>query len=180
MFISETMHMSNQNIKYDLASRSYHWLSALVILWATFSGFLIISLSMDENTKHQIEQFNIAITAIFIPVFFLRIVHRLRTIAPPHNEQLAKYEVTIAKVMHTLLYVLVSTVLVSGILMMEHDIHIFSFIQFDALISNKGITAVFKTLHDISTRLLAIGILLHLLALIKHEVLGHRILKRMI
>ena len=71
-------------------------------------------------------------------------------------------------------------VLLSGVLMMEKDFTVFNLFSISRLIDTPEVQKAFRILHTYSTRILAVCIVLHVLALVKHEVSGKRILRRMI
>jgi cytochrome b561 len=167
-------------VKYDFTSRVLHWISALVILWATISGFYTLLPKVDEHIKQLIASFNVSITALFIPIFCFRIINRLRNQTPSHVGLISSVEKKIAEAMHILLYVLVGVVLLTGVLMMDRPILIFSLFEFDQIFDDPTVLAVCKTVHRYSTELLAICVLIHIAALFKHELSGKRILRRMV
>jgi len=167
-------------MNYDITAKILHWLSALVILWATLAGLYIILPNTEDHIKLQIAELNISITTLFIPIFCYRILYRITRKAPVEQGLVPTRGEGIAIFMHKFLYVLVSIVLVSGILMMDRPISLFDIFQFTQLLDNSNIITFFNSLHKYSTQLLALCILLHILAVIKHEIMGYRILKRMI
>lgn len=167
-------------MKYDLTSRVLHWISALVILWATISGFYTLIPNVDEQLKQLIASFNVSITAVFIPIFCFRIINRLRNKTPSHSGLITSVEKKIAEVMHIFLYVLVGVVLLTGVLMMDKQILIFNVFQFDQVFDNPTVLVVFKTIHRYSTELLAVCVFVHIAALVKHELSGKRVLRRMV
>ncbi len=166
--------------RYSATSRFLHWFSALVILWATISGFLAITQLVSESTKQLIAGFNISLTLIFIPLFFWRIHYRLKNPAPVLPSSMNANQKKAAKAAHIGLYSMVSVVLISGVLMMENSFSFFGWIDIPCLISHEPTNHCFAWIHSWSTRLLAVLILLHLFALIKHHRNGIRLLWRMI
>ncbi|NQZ87802.1 MAG: cytochrome b/b6 domain-containing protein [Saccharospirillaceae bacterium] len=166
-------------VKYDITAKILHWLSALVILWATIGGLYIILLDTEEHIKLQISELNISITTLFIPIFCFRILYRVTRKSPLEQGIMPTIEEKMARLMHNFLYALVSFVLISGILMMDRPVPIFDLFQFTQLLDNSDIITTFKILHKYSTQLLAVCILLHIMAVIKHEIMGKKILKRM-
>lgn len=166
--------------KYDLTARLLHWLSALVILWATISGFYLILFNNEESIKHQISELNVSITVVFVPFFCWRVIYRIKHGIPSYGNLLSEREAKIAKAMHILLYTLVTVVLLSGVLMMEKDFTVFNLFSISRLIDTPEIQEAFRILHMYSTRILAVCIVLHVLASVKHEISGKRIFKRMI
>ena len=172
--------MKKTTTKFDLTARVLHWLSAFVILWATISGLYIALFNLDPGIKHQILELNVLITVLFIPFFCWRVMHRIRHGVPSyHNLQLGN-AIKIARFTHILLYTLVSIVLLSGILMMEQDISVFYLFSISQLVHNMEIQSAFKTLHLYTSRILAIMTMIHVLAVVKHEFSGRKILKRML
>ena len=166
--------------KFNLTARLLHWFSALVILWATISGLYIALFNLDADIKRQILEFNVSVTLVFIPLFCWRMVHRIRQGVPSYNKLLSIAEIKTARLAHILLYTLVSIVLVSGVLMIDKDINVFNLLSIPQPIHDREIRGAFKIFHLYSCRLLAIGIVLHVLAVVKHEFSGRRILKRML
>lgn len=167
-------------MKFGITARVLHWLSALVILWATATGLYIAFFELDEKIRQWILDFNVSVTFVFIPLFILRILYRTQNGVPSYHNILSETEVRIAKYGHQVLYVLVSMVLVTGVLMMEHDIHVFNLGTIPHLINDEKTLELFSLIHNYSSRILAVFVLLHILAAIKHELNGKRIIKRML
>jgi cytochrome b561 len=167
-------------IKYDRTAKILHWVSALVILWATISGLYIAFSNTEDHIKLHITELNISITTLFIPIFFFRILYRMISKVPPHSASISTVEMKMASLMHKFLYALVSTVLLSGVLMMDNPISIFNTFQFTPFLDNSNSVDFFNTLHKYATQLLAFCIFIHIVALIKHEVRGEKILRRML
>lgn len=169
-----------KNEKYDVIAKTLHWLSAVVILWATLSGFYLLLPNIEEHIKRDITELNISITTLFIPIFCFRILYRLTKKAPSHSALLSNVEIKMAQLMHNMLYVFTFTVLLSGTLMMDSPISIFNVFEFPQILDDSNSITFFKSLHGYSTQLLGVLVLMHIFALIKHEITGNRILKRMI
>lgn len=167
-------------MKYNVQARLLHWLSALVILWATASGFLVLLTDLEESTIEVIAGFNVAITTLFIPFFIWRIVNRVINGVPEYPDTIKHYEVKAALSVQVGIYFLVSVVLVSGVLMMDQNIDVFGLFELPQLIHNVELIHFWETAHQISTRILAIFVLLHVAAVVRHERVGNKILKRML
>jgi len=166
--------------KFDITAKYLHWISALVILWASISGLYIAFFELETQIKSQILSFNVSITTVFIPLFCWRICHRIKQGTPQAHPAMSALEVKLAHVGHTLLYILVSLVLISGVLMMDHNVTIFQLFTIPQLLQQQSGIHFFETMHLYTCRLLAALVVCHLVALIKHEMMGRRILKRMI
>lgn len=163
---------------FNFTAKVLHWLSAVVILWATSTGLYIAFFDVNSDLKRELLNLNVSITFIFIPFFLWRIINKIKT--PNYNDLINETEARIAKYIHNLLYFLVTFTLISGTLMMEQDIKIFNLFSFSPLINNDALITYFKIGHMFLSRILATFIILHILAVIKHELKGTRILKRMI
>ena len=166
--------------KFDGLARSLHWLSALVILWATFSGTCIAVFTVSEDLRHTIADFNVAITVVFIPFFLWRVLYRLRRGVPAYGDLLSTSGVRAAYCVHLLMYAMTAVVLVSGVLMMTRDINVFNLMLLPNLINDVKITDFFNSLHIYSSRLLGLLVLLHVGAVFKHQLGGVAVLQRML
>ncbi|NWA28852.1 cytochrome b/b6 domain-containing protein [Pseudomonas gingeri] len=153
-----------------------HWLSAAIILWALVSGFYVAFLSTSLALKQVVGSFNVSVTALFIPFFVVRI---FLSFSP--REQTAR---TLAQWtafwVHKVIYLVTGIVLATGVMMMDRAINLFDLLLIPAPIDSAGLIAVFKKLHDVSCVVLAVLVVLHIGAVIRHEVSGHRILRRML
>ncbi|WP_307691121.1 cytochrome b/b6 domain-containing protein [Variovorax ginsengisoli] len=166
--------------KYDRTARVLHWVSAVVILWASISGFVITTQNVEPGVRNQIASFNVSITTLFIPFFFFRIWHRLQRGTPARPASLSNREALLAGAMHLFFYAVIAAVLISGVLMMPHDIRLFEVVQLPQLVTDASALHLFRNSHTVATATLGACIALHLAALAKHELSGKRILSRMI
>jgi cytochrome b561 len=80
---------------------------------------------------------------------------------------------------HTLIYFVISLVLVSGVLMMDRPIDVFGLFEIAQPLSDPELISRFLTLHVWACVFLALLIVLHIGAVIVHELCGHRVLRRM-
>lgn len=96
-----------------------HWLSALVILWASVTGFLASGCSEQSAFRQFFDAFNPQLTTLFIPFFMWRTLLYLRT-APWRGRAGDSMQKHLARLVHGLLYGLITIILLSGVLMMPH------------------------------------------------------------
>lgn len=171
--------MSSAFLKYDPTSRLLHWLNAAVILWATISGLLISFGFITSTFKHAIAEFNVSLTTVLIPFFVWRIVNTIRKPRPGYKAPLSDMHITLAHAMHITLYALTAVVLISGVLRMTAPFSVFHIVTLPNLVSTPSLLDSFDTLHIFSCRLLAVCVLLHVLAVIKHHMNGVNVLSRM-
>lgn len=160
--------------KYDLKTRALHWISAVIIIWATITGTYISILDTSKETIEVISFINVSSTTILIPIFLARIINRIKT------DKTSKTTNKTAELVHDMMYIIISVVLISGILMMDRDINIFNLVTVPRIIMDKETNEMCHTIHTIFSRILGSLILIHLLAVAKHEYTGNRILGKMI
>ncbi|HBT4794287.1 TPA: cytochrome b [Klebsiella quasipneumoniae subsp. similipneumoniae] len=163
--------------KYAWQQVVLHWISAVVIIWATVTGFWVAFSDASPKMKAWVGFFNVSLTTVFIPLFILRIYYFVRF----HRPNKGKRNLTnrIAVLVHMILYINIAVVLLTGVLMMDRDINVFHLMTIPRLIENEVITDLFFTQHIISCFTLAGLVLLHILAVIKHELSGRKILRKM-
>lgn len=165
-------------IVYSKLQVVLHWVSAVVILWALLSGFYVSMVEVTPLTKCLVGFVNVSLTAMFIPVFVWRIY--LAATKPkyrlPVNRTLME---RLAHLMHLSIYLMTSLVLLTGILMMDRAINIFDLVLMPAPLDDPLWIDRFFTLHVWSCVALLVQVTLHIAAVIKHEICGRRILKKM-
>ena len=166
--------------KFKTTAKALHWLSALVILWATFSGLSIAFFDFSEITEHAISEFNVSLTVVFIPFFIWRFIFRLKNKPISDSTTVSNIESTLAYYIHWVIYSLVAIVLLTGILMMGEDYQVFHMVTVPSVFNDTGMLSVFSSLHDYSVYTLTVLVLLHIFAVIKHEYNGHPVLKKML
>lgn len=166
-----------QRDSYSQAAKWLHWISAAVIVWATASG-LAASAIADGPLRSSLSSLNISVTVLFIPVFAARILHRLIAIQPaPAN--LSPGTLRAARAGHATLYLMTGIVLLSGVLMMEHDIQVFDWFSIPRPLDNERLARLSGLVHRCSSIVLGILILGHVAAVIRHERQGTPLLRRM-
>jgi len=166
--------------KYDGAARLLHWISAAVILWASISGFAIAFKLISPEVSSRVASFNVSVTTIFIPFFILRVWYRARRKPPQHRPSFPDGDARLAAAMHFFIYVVVGVVLASGVLMLNTELKVFNVISFPQMIHDPVALGFFRQIHGIATAVLLGCVILHVLAVIKHEMAGRRIMARML
>lgn len=167
-----------QKINYTPLQKTLHGISALMILWLLASGFYAGVLTDEEPLKHFISALNVSLSLLLIPVFLLRIyVSFGRGYAAVKDDKSLGH--WIAFVIHTLMYVVVTWVLVSGILMMDRPIEFFGFFAIPQPLSDPKSIAFYFRAHIAACLLLALLVALHIAAVIKHQLAGQPVIQRM-
>ncbi len=165
--------------RYSFLARSLHWFSAVIILWATLSGIWLSSFQLEEGLKHQIAEFNVSLATVFIPFFFFRMAYRWYFGAPEYDTLKAS-DAKVAVSIHWLIYILIAVVLLSGVLMMNRNFSLFHLVTLPNLIHDSSVTDSFSALHKHTSRILGVLVVLHMLAVVKHQLKGVNIIRRMI
>ncbi|WP_172971667.1 cytochrome b [Pseudoalteromonas sp. A25] len=180
--------MEDKTVKFDSTARTLHWISAVVIVWAMLSGLyvsLLSALHLDQAHSMQvikrfITDFNVSLTALYIPLFVMRVLHVLRTKKPHYGDMLSPAQIKMANAAHICMYILIATLLCSGMLMMNRPFGIFGLFTMMPIITDPQWLNVYSDIHQYSSYVLLVFIILHLGALLKHQRSGNRILQRML
>lgn len=165
-------------MRYTPVQVVLHWVSAVVILWALMSGFYVSIFEVVPTTKAWVGFVNVSLTALYIPLFILRFywafLHgrskftRGRSI----NEYMALF-------VHTAIYWVLGVVLVTGVLMMDRPINIFDVLLIAQPLTDPMAIEWFMRVHIQACVALLALVAVHVGAVIKHEMCGHRVLKNM-
>ncbi|QXI31515.1 cytochrome b/b6 domain-containing protein [Pseudomonas vanderleydeniana] len=154
-----------------------HWLSAAVILWATFSGFGVSLLDQQAPFRQWVESFNPQLTSLFIPFFAWRLWLAIKASPPPRHRGL---QARLAGLAHIAIYAMVTGVLVTGVLMMNHPVEMLDLFELPQLIHSNSALAQLHQEHHVMCALLGALVGLHLLAVVQHQVMGRSVLGRML
>lgn len=164
--------------RYSLLSRILHWVSAIVIIWASCTGFAVAFKLIGKPTCDSIAVFNVALTLTFIPFFILRVGYAIFS-EKPQTPELSRLQQLAAHCGHHALYVTVSVVLVSGVLMMDRTISAWGIIEFPPVNLSSLWHQRFSHIHHYACMVLALLVIGHIAAVIKHEMKGVKLLSKM-
>jgi cytochrome b561 len=164
--------------RYSLPQIWLHWVSAVIIIWATLSGFYIGLLNHDIQLKSWIGSLNVSLTTIYIPLFILRLWFAWHHGRPGDN-LLSHKEEKLAAAGHMLLYSNIAFVLITGVMMMDTPIKVFGLFELPHPIDDTSVTGFFKHVHIISCITLGVLVVGHVVAVVKHHLKGKPLLKRM-
>lgn len=155
-----------------------HWISALVIIWATCSGFFAVAHAPSSPVRQFIDAINPQLTTLFIPLFALRL--GLYVQGQPWRawgDRLAAEQA--AAFGHGLLYLCITLVLVSGLFIMPHQWMLLGILPIPAFIHNQHDLARLGAAHGCLCAFLALLIMGHVSAVLWHQLSGHPVLSRM-
>ncbi|WP_268799096.1 cytochrome b/b6 domain-containing protein [Pseudomonas huanghezhanensis] len=154
-----------------------HWVSATVILWATFSGFGVALLAQDDPLRQWVESTNPQLTSVFIPIFMWRLW--LAVTAPQRIAPL-NIQARMAHWAHMAMYAVVSGVLITGVLMMTHPVNMLALFALPQLVHSATALTALHNVHHALCAVLAGLVTLHVLAVVQHQVSGKPVLGRML
>ncbi|MBD1553883.1 cytochrome B [Pseudomonas sp. C2L11] len=157
--------------RYSRSRRALHWLSAVIILWASVSGFGVQAFPPGCAIRQWVESFNPQITSVFIPLFAWRLW--LKCTQP------GSANLNVAGAVHWALYGLVSAVLVTGVLMMATPVTMFGLFTLPSLVHDAVWLARLHHWHQLACMALAALVGLHLAAVVWHQMRGHTVMARM-
>jgi cytochrome b561 len=164
--------------KYNRIQVALHWVSAAIIIWGIISGFYVALFQAGALHKEWVSFLNVSLTTLFIPIFIFRVCWAWRS-GKPHDSLLALNERRLSLLGHLLIYINITVVMITGVLMMERDINVFNVISFSQPLHDPVITSLFNKMHKFSCATLGLLVMGHVLAVVKHHHKGRNLLRRM-
>ena len=155
---------------YDPLARGLHFVMACIILYTLSAGFL--SHLVSESIFAVLSILNMSLATLALPIFCLRYVWAFFRITPKLPSSIPQWQQSFAKLCHSLMYLFMLAVFLSGFLMLEKPYSFFWLFDIQNPISRPIINAFFFEAHVILCCVLAIMVILHLLAVIKHHYLN--------
>ncbi|MCC2626191.1 MAG: cytochrome [Burkholderiales bacterium] len=178
----------NTRNEYTATAKILHWLMAILIILQLLTAYLF--LAFDNETLKPYAgilyflHFNIGFSILLL--FILRVCWRLTHKIPPYPPSLHPKEITIANLGHIVIYVLIGTLVLTGILRYNiHSgaFHYFNFITIPAIITthNQILYSIIAVTHNLSGDLLLAIIAIHIAMAIRHQIIDkNNILQRMV
>jgi superoxide oxidase len=166
--------------RYDAATRLFHWLFAAGIIYASVVGYLLSSVT-DRPLREHLSQLNMSIATVMLVLFPLRALWKLLRTEPSRLTGLPAWQLRVAHAVHGVLYVVMAIALVSGFLMVPHGYSWFGLFWIPTPFAKGPLTADFFVVHRIACALLASLVLMHVMAVAKHQLTGSaKVLRRML
>lgn len=166
--------------RYDVASRVFHWLFAAGIIYASVVGYLLSKVT-DRAWHERLSQLNMSIATVMLVLFPLRFGWKLLRAEPSALTGVAEWQLRVAHAVHGVLYAITALVLLSGFLMVPHGYSCFGLFWIPTPFAKGPLTAACFVVHRVACALLASLVLLHVMAVVKHQLTGTaRVLRRML
>ncbi|AOE50631.1 cytochrome b [Kangiella sediminilitoris] len=183
------MSVAPATTKYPLTMRLLHWLIGILILGMIASGWYMHGLPDEEPLKEELYSLHKSFGITLLPLILIRLLVRLSSPIPELPPQMSWWEKVLSKLTHFLLYLLMFSIPLSGIIMMDY-LGIFPLEWFgvftmpDLIPDDMDMFEQLGEVHEILAYSLLGLILLHILGALKHRFMDKGkdtdVLKRMI
>lgn len=151
----------------------FHWLSALSIFGLFGLGYYMVDLTYYHAWYKTAPELHKSVGIVFFGLTILRLIWRYKQVSPNHLASHNSFEQKAGKAIHSLLYLLIFIIMITGYLISTADgrgIEVFELITvpaFGSLIENQEDIA--GLVHKWLAYLLIILAILHALAALKHH-----------
>ena len=179
------MQIKNSRHTWGWMSILIHWLTAVGVAGMFMLGLWMVDLTYYHSWYHQAPQLHKSIGVLLFMLTCWRLVWMLSNIKPMALETHTRSEQKLARIAHSLLYILLLAVMFSGYLISTADgrpLEVFSWFSIPAILYGfPGQEDTAGTIHLFLAVLLVFMAVVHALAAIKHHVLDKdKTLKRML
>ena len=164
--------MNSNPKRYHWTVVSLHWLTAIAIMMMLIFGtFLTGATPNSDPEKLNHLRGHMTIGGVILVLMLLRVVSRFFSTAPAHVSSNSAGENKLAGIVHIVLYILVFMMLGSGIAMsVMTNLPDIVFNGIGQLPTDfKNLTP--RTVHGLASKLLALLIVLHIAAALKHQLI---------
>lgn len=166
--------------RYDGVARFFHWVFAVGIIYASIAGYTLAQLSSGP-VRDLLSRLNMSIATVLIVLFPLRVLWRFVRVEPRALPRISDVQRALAHRVHILIYITIFAVLASGFLMVPSGYSFFGLVQIHTPFAKGALTDRFFVIHRASCALLAGLVVLHVLAVVKHQLIARNdVLRRML
>lgn len=164
---------------YDIFAQLLHWSMAVIIIYTTIAGYAMHLVMDYEIIFNFLSTLNMSLATVAAPLLVIRYLWSFFRIDPNMPRSISNFQVSIAKLVHSLMYLLMFIVFTTGYLMLDHSYSFFWQIEIENLIKNKEVTHFFFLIHRIACISLMVSVVLHILAALKHQYIARNNLIRL-
>ena len=166
--------------RYDGVTRLFHWVFAAGIIYASVAGYTLAQLSSGPE-RDFLSRLNMSIATVLIVLFPLRVCWKVVRIEPRALPGVSDVQLALARRVHILIYITIFAVLASGFLMVPNGYSFFGLVEIHTPFVKGALTDKLFVIHRASCALLAGLVVLHVLAVIKHQLIARNdVLRRML
>ena len=154
--------------RYDLFTRTLHWIFAAIILYAMVAGFSLHIIT-NQALWHFMSMLNMSLTTCLIPLFPVRFVWSFFRPEVAPIESIPRWQRGVAHLVHSLIYALAAFVLVSGVIMTPDGFRFFGLFFLPTPFSQGQVTDHWFVLHKAGCYALMLLVAAHIGAALKHH-----------
>ena len=175
------MRLTNNLTEYGYISKTFHWLSAAVLVIQIPLGFYLVDLDFGEK-RLTIESIHVILGLSIFYLTLFRLIYKLFNPTPSLGNNIFPGQKLVAKLNHILLYASLLTITISGALKKLFNGEVLDIFLLDIEIKdNFELAELFYDIHIISNYTLIALISLHIFAVIIHKVVfKENLLKRIL
>ena len=169
------MNTPERTLKYPVTLRVLHWLMVALIIAMIAIGYYMTGLDREDPLRGQLFGLHFSLGVTLFALAVIRLLVRLASPTPALPAALGGWELTLAKISHPLMYVLMLAIPVFGYIVVStvssrDGIEIFGLFSLPKLIGeNRTLHEIAEVLHVWSAWLLAGVIVLHIAGALKHR-----------
>ena len=175
------MRFSNNLTEYGSISKTFHWLSAAVLIVQIPLGFYLVDMDFSEK-RLAIESIHVTLGLSIFYLTLFRLIYKTFNPTPVLQNSVFPGQKIIAKLNHIFLYIAVFVITISGALKKLYNGEELDMFFFNLEIKdNFEMAEIFYEIHIIGNYTLIALITLHISAVIIHKVLfKENLLKRIL
>lgn len=154
---------------------------AFIIIYASIAGY-VMHLVIDNKALHSfLSVLNMSLATVATPILAVRYTWKFFSHCPKMPEGISALQTSVAKLVHSLLYLLMFIVFLSGYLMLTQNYSLFWIVEVPNMINYPQVNQFFFTVHRATCMALFLAITLHVLAVVKHQYIAkNHVLKLML
>ena len=175
------MKLINTSTEYGLISKSFHWLSAAVLIIQIPLGMYLVDMDFSEK-RLTIENIHVAVGISIFYLTVLRLIYKAFNPTPKLNNSIFPGQKIIAKLNHVFLYISILMITISGALKKLYNGEELDMFFFNLEIQdNFDLAEIFYEIHILSNYTFIVLISLHIFAVLIHKILfKENLLKRIL
>ncbi len=159
---------------YGAISRANHWIVSLAIFGLLAVGFYLANVDLPRETRGPLMNMHKATGTVLLLVITWRVIWRIRQGFPAPVPGVAAWQVTASRLVHWGLLLTILVMPLSGVLrslLGGRSIDIYGLFAIPPLAKIEGFSDVAGLVHTVTAYSLAVLILLHVGAALKHQLI---------
>ncbi len=179
------MRLRNSDDAWGFPAQGLHWLMAALVIGLWLLGTYMIGLHPSPS-RARLYAFHETIGLTIFVLALIRLAWRLTNPTPRLPASLLRPERVLARTSHAMLYLLLLVLPVTGFIRVQTAPDMPPIMLLDRwplpalLAPSPAAASFFSGLHELLTNLLAILLILHIVAALKHQLEGDDVLRRML